>query len=302
MPSWAAQHRPSRIYFGVEFCQHLLPSEADVIAAAEQCRSRGLGMTLLTPYVTDGWLDPVSRLVKTLIEVKAPDPEVVLNDWGLLRRLRREFEGQVEWVLGRGLHRMMRDPRLADVGPEHLGGDTQPDLWLEGSYSSREFRLLLAELDLHRVEIDYPLQGLRDLEDFPLNFSLHLPYGMIASGRNCMVSSYGKPPSLRFMVPIACDAPCRDFTIHLRAPWSRRGLGNNALPLLDANPAPSPSFPPSRRVESLPPSGADPSPRFLQKGNTHFYELNEDQILAALQWAASQRGLDRVVVEPALPM
>ncbi len=293
---------PERMYFGVEFCQHLLPDSNDIIAAVQQCHVHGLSFTLLTPYVTDPYLEEVDSLVETMLEQNPADPEVVVNDWGVLRRLKRRYADRIKIILGRGLNRMMRDPRLPDLGPEHLGGDEQPEVWQEGSFSSSEFRGMLSEQGVERVDIDYPLQGLRALRDGPLRFTLHLPFGMIATGRNCMVNSYGKPPSVRFMVPLACDAPCRRFTLRLRAPWSRRELGNTALPLLNQQSSFRSGHPPSRRVDVLPAGSTDPAPRFLQKGNSHFYELNEEQVEAALQWAEGQPALDRIVVEPDLPM
>jgi len=290
------------MYFGVEFCQHLLPDSDDIIAAIEECDAHALGFTLLTPYVTDAYLEEVDALVETMLEKEAPDPEVVVNDWGVLRRLKRGYGDRIKIILGRGLNRMMRDPRLPDLGPEHLGGDEQPEVWQEGSFSSTEFRGMLSDQGVDRVELDYPLQGLRDLRDGALRFTLHLPFGMIATGRNCMVSSYGKPASVRFMVPLACDAPCRRFTLRLRAPWSKRELGNTALPLLNQQSSFRSGHPPSRRVDGLPEGSTDPAPRFLQKGNSHFYELDDQQLVAALQWAERQPALDRIVVEPDLPM
>jgi hypothetical protein len=274
--------------------------------AAEKCRVRGLGLTLLTPYVTDPFLDDVDTLVATMLAERAPEPEVVVNDWGALRRLRRVYGPKVRLILGRGLNRMMRDPRVPDLGPEHLGGDSTPDSWREGSHSGTPFQGLLRDQDIGRVELDYPLQGLADLPgdsgSQPLRFTLHLPFGMIATGRNCMVASYGKPPSVRFMVPLACDAPCRRFTLKLRAPWSKRAVGSAALPLL----GPSSSFraghPPSRRVDRFSDGSDDPAPQFLQKGNTHFYELEGENLEQALQWAKRQHAVDRIVVEPELPM
>jgi len=231
---------------------------------------------------------------------------VVVNDWGVLRRLRRCYGDKVRLILGRGLNRMMRDPRLPDVGPEHLGGESQPDNWREGSHAGTPFKALLRDQEIARVELDYPLQGLADLPeaspDEDLRFTLHLPFGMIATGRNCMVSSYGKPPSVRFMVPLACDAPCRRFTLKLRAPWSRREVGSTALPLLENQSSFRPGHPPSRRVDQLPEHGEDPAPHFLQKGNTHFYQLEGETLQQAIDWATRQSCLDRIVVEPDLPM
>ncbi len=285
---------PSRLYFGVEFCQHLMPTAADVAEARAWAEERGWGFTMLTPYVTDAFLPPVDEQLAAL----APGTEVVVEDWGVLRRARAA--GHLP-VLGRGLHRLTRDPRLPDVGPEHLRGDDPPSSWQQGSLGSRRFRAFLKRSGVGRVHLDVPLQGLSPLpEGVPV--AVHLPYGMIASGRICMVSSWGKPASQRFVPPRHCDAPCRRFTVALRAPWSRRDGGAESVPLVSDG-----SFIPlshvlNRRRNALPEAEADPAPRFLQKGNTHFYRLEGDALEQAAAWAQESPVVDRVVLEPDLPM
>ena len=297
LPPWAADlPAPTRLYFGVEFCQHLLPTRDDVQAAVAFANERGWAFTLLTPYMVDAFVEGTAALLDVV--ESALDPEVVVNDWGVLRIL----EGRaVRSVLGRGLHRQQRDPRLPDVGPEHLGGDEVPDTWKQGSLGSRYFRRFLDAVGVGRVELDAPLHGSEDLPD-GVPVSLHLPFGMVASGRICMVSSWGKSASTRFVAPVACDAPCRRFTIELRAPWSRREDGAERLPLVAQG-----SFIPlsrllNRRRNALPEPEEDPAPRFLQKGNTHFYELDGERLGSALTWAGRQAAIDRVVIQPWLPM
>lgn len=285
---------PSRLYFGVEFCQHLMPSAHDVAAARAYCEARGWGLTLLTPYVTDAFLPAVDALLAEL----PPGTEVVVEDWGVLRRVRA---AGLQPILGRGLHRLTRDPRLPDVGPEHLRGDAPPSSWGQGSLHSRHFRAFLARAGVGRVQIDVPLQGLSELPaDLPM--AVHLPFGMIASGRICMVSSWGKPASQRFVPPRHCDAPCRRFTATLRAPWSRRDEGAEAVPLVADGAFIPLSRVLNRRRNALPEPAADPAPRFFQKGNTHFTRLQGDALAAATAWAMAEPAIDRVVFEPDLPM
>ncbi len=261
-------------------------------------QERGLGLTLLTSYVTDEFLERSAALVAVLA-AQGPDPEVVFNDWGLLRLVRREHPG-VRLVLGRGLNRQVRDPRLPDVGPEHLGGDEPPAAWQGSSIGSASFRALLRRLGVARVASDVPLQGAAPLGDDGLPCQVHLPWGMVASGRICLVNAYGKPASVRLVPPLACDAPCRRYTLTLRAPWTRREDA-------DALPVPEGAFIPltrllNRRRNDLPEAKTDPAPRFFQKGNTHFYRLESDALERALQWAVTERSIDRVVVELDLPM
>lgn len=287
-----------RLLFGVEFCQHLIGSAEDVAAAARLARERGWGLSLLTSYVTDGFLERTRELVAVLAE-EGPSPELVVNDWGVLRMARREFPN-VALVLGRGLNRQVRDPRLPDVGPEHLGGDAPPDAWRGGSIGSAGFRALIRRLGVTRVATDVPMQGALPLGADGLPGQVHLPWGMVASGRICMVNAYGKPPSVRLVPPLVCDAPCRRYTLQLRAPWTRREEA-------DALPVPDGAFIPltkllNRRRNELPEPTSDAAPRFWQKGNTHFYRLEDEALTRALRWAEQEPSIDRIVVEPDLPM
>jgi hypothetical protein len=292
----------SRLYFGSEFCQHLLPSPDEVRRAADLAGGEGWGLTLLTSYSTDAFVEKSLEVVAAASERVPTGIEVVVNDWGLLRRLRADFGAEVAPVLGRGLNRMMRDPRVPDVGPEHLGGDATPETWHQSSMHNRGFRALLQQLGVRRVESDLPLQGLAQLPESEVRTSLHAPWGMVASGRICLVNAWGKPGALRFVPPMHCDAPCRRFSIELRAPWSRREAGAESLPLVDEG-----SFIPltrllNRRRNELPEPDADPAPRFFQKGNTHFYRLEETQLERLYASTLTATGIDRLVVAPDLPM
>ncbi|MCP4871859.1 MAG: hypothetical protein GY898_24395 [Proteobacteria bacterium] len=229
----------------------------------------------------------------------APDPEIVVNDWGVLRRARARG---LPVVLGRGLDRSVRDPRLPDVGPEHLGGDAPPPSWKQASHGASAFRALMKRFGIERIETDVPLQGLASPPPGGPAMTAHVPWGMVASGRVCLVNAWGKPASLRFVAPKHCDAPCRRFTIELRAPWSRREGGAGALPMVDAGEILPLTAVLNRRRNKLPAEGADAAPRFWQKGNTHFYKLEGEALRRALDWVAQTERVDRVVVAPELPM
>ena len=258
-----------RLCFGVEFCQHLLPSPDDVAAAVAVCRDRGLGFTLVTPYVTDEGLERVMRLVEAGGD--APDLEVLVSDWGVLHELqRRGLPGRP--VLGRLLNRMMRDPRIPEVGSEHLGGDAPPVSWRQASVGSSAFRSLLTDLGVQRVASDVPLQGLLPLPEGGPRVTAWLPFGMAVSGRICLVHALGRPAAGRFVPPRSCDAPCRRYEAELQPPWT--------LPRAD--------------------SGGEA--RFLLKGNTHFYRLAGEDLDRALEWAHTSPPVDRIVACPDLPM
>ena len=57
-----------------------------------------------------------------------------------------------------------------------------------------------------------------------------------------------------------------------------------------------------RRRNHMLEQSQDASPRFFQKGNTHFYRLEGDALESAIAWAKRSPSVDRVVVEAQLPM
>lgn len=86
-----------RVYLGSEFCQNKLPTAAAFLKLEKLF---GGPVTLVTPLLTDGGLDQAAALVKALCAVKRRRPlEVVVNDWGLLRLLKRNKAARP--VLGR---------------------------------------------------------------------------------------------------------------------------------------------------------------------------------------------------------
>ena len=273
--------RFDRLYFGVEFCQHLLATPDEVREAVAFCRERDLGLTLVTAYGTDAFVERVEALLEAVAE--GPSLEILVNDWGVLDLLQtRELPHRP--VLGRLLNRMVRDPRLPEVGPDHLGGDAPPTSWRQSSVGTTAFRSLLERLGIGRVESDVPLQGLADLAPGGPRVSVWLPIGMMASGRICMAHALGRPAVGRFVPPRRCEATCRRFEATLSPPWGPAPAATTATPLpLAREPAPA-------------------GPRLLLKGNTHLYELDRERIDAALAWAARSEPVDRIVACPYLPL
>src|SRR2546426_719868 len=79
----------TRCAYGNEFCEHLIPSPRQLEAVVAAARDHEMGLTFLTPYVTDAGI----ALLRPLFELLSinGESEVVFNDWGVLNLLRREF-------------------------------------------------------------------------------------------------------------------------------------------------------------------------------------------------------------------
>lgn len=172
--------RYSRIYFGNEFCQKLIPSIEEIEKALIFASSKSLNFTFVTSYVTDDGVDRL-RILLRIISQKNPGSEVVVNDWGMLDIVKGYG---LKPVIGRLLIKQKRDPRISNL----IG--KWPKLVAEYSkYASVDFYLskFLKSKGVERIEIDNLLQGieLEKTKTSGLFFSLYFPYGYIATSRRC---------------------------------------------------------------------------------------------------------------------
>lgn len=198
-----------RIHFGDEFCERLLPGPAEVERVLNHAAEASCALTLVTPYVTEDGLGRVERLLEVL-----PDgTEVTINDWGVLRLLRRRFPG-LQPVLGRLLTKIKRGPRISGfldvIPPEALQHLRRTNLGVPA------YLRFLADSGITRVELDNPFQGL-DLSDVPegLHLSLHIPFAYVTTTRFCLTANCDKPDRKGFIGVFPCGQECRKYTFYL---------------------------------------------------------------------------------------
>lgn len=201
----------TRLYFGNEFCEQLIPSRADLRRVLDFVMQEGLDFTLVSPYVTNKGLEKLEVLFEELAQNK-PDSEVVFNDYGVLRVLNRRYAG-LEPVMGRLLNRMKRGPRLMTVidklprtTVEYFRGSnlTVPDMV--------EF---LGEYSVRRVELDNVLQGIGfQLEG--LEASLYVPFSYVTTTRLCLANACDNPEKEEMIGIFPCKRECQQYTFYLR--------------------------------------------------------------------------------------
>jgi len=198
-----------RLYFGVEFCQRLIPTQQALAAALE--RAQGKGFTLVTPFVTDAGLQRL-RPVLDMLQRERPDAEVVVNDWGVLDYL-HENHPNLEPVLGRLLVKQKRGPRILRIA-EKLPTEAVDHFRRCVADSSVVIRFL-QPYGVGRVELDNLLQGLRRDDGLPA--SLYYPYGYITTTRMCLTNAaYDRKRSFREIFP--CKKDCQILSFTLRSP------------------------------------------------------------------------------------
>lgn len=190
----------TRIYAGAEFCPWRLPATADLHHIMAQAHEWGCSFTLVTPVLIEPWREHLRASLVKLLPALLPGDEVVLSDWGALD-LVRSLSSTATVVLGRVLSGQKRDARTVALDLS----EAQQAHFRQGSWYSAPAVELLLELGIQRIELDNLLQGVAALPT-ALRGSLHVPYAMVASSRNC---PFRRPGSA-----VPCPRPCGEvFTL-----------------------------------------------------------------------------------------
>lgn len=189
-----------RLYFGAEFCPWRFPVVAKLREALQACRAAGWNLTLLTPVLWQPFLPTLGARLAEVLPLFTESDEVVISDWGALRLVRQIAPGQT-LVLGRALSGQKRGAQILDLQLNQA----QLHYFRSSRWSSAETLALLQEQGIARVELDNLLQGLEPLPA-PLTGTLHHPYAMVTSSRNCPFAA-GRSEA-------GCPQPCGEvFTL-----------------------------------------------------------------------------------------
>lgn len=261
--------RYQRAYWGVEFCQNLIPSRKDCEEAISVIGKNNMDFTLVTPFVTERGLKRLKEIF-TWLKKKKILCEVVVNDWGVLGLLNSEFKGYFELVLGRLLVRQQRDPAMSKVLEKqppmamrdkngnikiivHRVPSEEFQSGIKASYvNTSTAQNLLSGYGVKRVELNNLIQGI-NIEGLLLKKSIYTPYVNISTTRFCPMNSK-RQKMYRINV---CKKECQEYYDVLRG---------RALPKV-----------------------------IYKRGNTTFYKNR----LTVKE--ASKNCIDRIIVQPEIP-
>lgn len=203
------QHRAafSRIYFGTEFCERLLPSIKDFLAVKKFCEGADAKLSFVTPYLTDSGL----RRVLPLVRLLSSSDELVLNDYGLLRAAE---DTKARLVAGRLLNRQFRDPRILS-----FKGRVPKDFYQHLTQSnalSKEFQQFLLRHRIERAELDNLAQGIStDLSKSKLSGSLYFPFVFVSTSRMCLSANCDKISFYNKVGVLPCNRECMRYQFRL---------------------------------------------------------------------------------------
>jgi hypothetical protein len=201
LPSWVG-----RLYFGAEFCPWTFPSASEILAAIQTARRCAVPFTLATPVIIEHFLAPLRRILEKITPFLTTDDEILISDWGALSLLQETAPG-IPVILGRVLSGQKRGPEILDL---QLTAN-ESHYFRQGSWYAPESVRFLGEMGISRVELDNLLQGISPLPD-GLRASLHYPFAMVTSSRNC--------PFRIAKGADGCAAPCGE-TMVLESPRSK---------------------------------------------------------------------------------
>ncbi|MBE0502558.1 MAG: hypothetical protein IBX46_00345 [Desulfuromonadales bacterium] len=168
-----------RLYLGAEFCPWTFPDLVEIRRGMQLARNASLPLTLVTPVFGEFFLASLQTILAQVLPSFLPADEIVISDWGAFLLIKKIAPHQ-EVVLGRALSGQKRGPQILDntLAPEQL------EYFQASRFHSSEVRLLLSELGVRRIELDYPPQGIAAIPP-SLRGTLHAPFAMVTSSRNC---------------------------------------------------------------------------------------------------------------------
>lgn len=269
----------TRLYFGQEFCERLIPSPGDLKEVLTFIRQKGMDFSLVTPYVTNLGLEKLNSLLDVL-KKKEANCEIIINDWGVLNLVNRRYVNLTP-VLGRLLTKQKRGPRLIEllkrktksqffknprdskkkylVFQKKLPLDS--DFYYKGSNASSVpiIHDFLLRQRIRRIELDNTGQGLfLELPKGRIQASVYLPYVYITTTFFCLSAGCDQKNKTPLKIK-SCSKQCQKYVFKLR---------HKTMPKV-----------------------------IYLKGNSQFYKSPMFQ-LENLQ----NSGVDRIVYEPEIPV
>lgn len=158
----------TRLYFGAEFCDNLLPSSDDIKQVLNFCINRNINFTLVLPWCQE-------RSVPYAIEALESLPkatEVVFNDWGIWTLMQEKFKNkEFKCVLGRLLNKTRSDPRAQYLTEQKDSNYTKACI-----LDNAEFQSFITNRGIYQVDLSNTLQGYSYHLDHNISASIYYPY------------------------------------------------------------------------------------------------------------------------------
>lgn len=173
------------VYAGAAFCRQALPARERLEEMICAAAGRGFSFHLVTPPLTEDYFSRARALVEAVAE-KAPGAEVIVNDFGMLDMVAKEFPA-LQPVAGRVLAFQKTDPVVPEILAAAFSGPARSarrDAFSHVSANNPLFAGFLAEKRVSRMEIQNATQGI-SIKNDKIKYSMHTPYVFVSSTMYC---------------------------------------------------------------------------------------------------------------------
>ena len=214
----------SRLYFGEEFCEELIPDLTEVNKSIEYAKANKLDYTYICGYLTDKGYNKQVKILDYLNRktVNGKKIEVTINDWGIFSLFARGFRNLMP-ILGRMLVKNSRMPRYTKNTPiPYTQLVMNPRLWdnqlkvlKDSNLSVSGYRRFLKKHRIKRVECDIVPQGISVNRKWGFKFSFYTPWSYVTGARICSLAGTVYPERSRLIRREACSKPCRNVFMRL---------------------------------------------------------------------------------------
>lgn len=250
------------LYFGTEFCEHLIPTEEELRKWIKICERDNLVPVFVTPVVSDWGLNRL-KVCLDLIRTELQEAEIVVNDYGVAELIRSCYPG-LKIIFGRVLDKLTHESRALSNEFEDYYGTKGIQYAVHPGNISGYSQKALSIFRVNRYEFDLPSVGI-SLPPNSFHYSLYWPFSFLTTGRICMFHSFEENGVNRFLAGYnSCKKICRTTDLVLRKPLNgfrtKNGQFTNELYL-------------------------------FQKGNTIFYLADNQTTIQCLS------QFDRIVIE-----
>ncbi len=184
----------TRVYFGTEFCERLIPSVLTTKSILNFIKRKGKKLTFLTPYCTNYGIEKLKRVLGIL----PIGTEVVFNDLGVFRMAMDIKNKKFDPVLGRLLVKYKRDPRFNRL----LLNKGVKKYFMSSNINNTIFQQYLVTNGFKRIEIENSLQGYNFVLCRDIHSSLYYPYTYITTTTSCIFKKNTRLPG--------CNFACKD--------------------------------------------------------------------------------------------
>ena len=184
------------IYLGTEFCEKKLFTLKDLkLITSKKYKQQ---ITLVFPYLTQVYLDKVTKMLPFINENSNIFCEIVFNDWGFFYFIRKNYPN-IKLVLGRLLTKQKTDPFAYHTVyskqtisssknnifiPKQISKETK-EYFSQTLINSKIFQNFMIQNNIVRVELDNVNWEINVKLPKQIKASIYYPYVKITTTRHC---------------------------------------------------------------------------------------------------------------------